>query len=108
MNKALELYEDLYGQWRTYFELWRFNFLDENLNEAHKFSEKLVRLQPEYPQSYIALLASNKKNNASRSIKSKLNSLVPNFTPSMIKNFHSWIREDQAEKIINALKIHIS
>ena len=108
MNKALELYEDLYGQWRTYFELWRFNFLDENLNEAHKFSEKLVRLQPEYPQSYIAFLASNKKNNASRSIKSKLNSLVPNFTPSMIKNFHSWIREDQAEKIINALKIHIS
>ena len=108
MNKALELYEDLYGQWRTYFELWRFNFLDENLNEAHKFSEKLVRLQPEYPQSYIAFLASNKKNNASRSIKSKLNSLVPNFTPSMIKNFHSWIRDDQAEKIINALKIHIS
>ena len=108
MNKALELYEDLYGQWRTYFELWRFSFLDDQLNESQKFAEKLVRLQPEYPQSYIASLASNKKGTSTRSMKSKLLQLVPNFTPAMIKNFHSWIRDDQALKITEALKKHLS
>ena len=108
MNKALELYQDIYGQWRTYFELWRFNFLDDNLNEAQNFAEKLLRLQPEYPQSYIAYIASNKKNTNMKSIRSKLMSLVPNFTPQMIKNFHSWIREDQAEKIVVAIKKHLS
>ena len=40
MHKALELYEDIYGQWRTYFELWRFNFIDENIKDAQKYSEK--------------------------------------------------------------------
>ena len=72
MNKALELYEDIYGQWRTYYELWRFNFIDENTKEAQKFSEKLVRLQPEYPQSYIAFLASHQKGVSTKSIKNKL------------------------------------
>ena len=108
MNKALELYEDIYGQWRTYYELWRFSFLDDNLSDAQMYSEKLVRLQPEYPQSYIAYLASNKKSGTIRSMRSKLTQLVPNFTPPMIKNFHSWIREDQATKIIEALKVHVS
>ena len=61
MNKALDLYEDIYGQWRTYYELWRFNYLDDKIKDAQKFSEKLVRLQPEYPQSYIAYLISHQK-----------------------------------------------
>ena len=107
MNKALDLYEDIYGQWRTYFELWRFNFLDENIAEAKKFSDQLIKLQPEYPQSYIAYLASNKKTSGTKVFKSKLSQLIPNFTPSMIKNFHSWIRDDQANKIIDALKGHL-
>ena len=53
MFKALDLYSDIYGQWRTYFELWRFNFLDNNLDEAKRYSKKLINLQPEYPQTYI-------------------------------------------------------
>ena len=61
MDKALELYEDIYGQWRTYYELWRFNFIDEKMKDAQKFSGKLIRLKPEYPQSYIAYLASHEK-----------------------------------------------
>ena len=44
MFKALDLYSDIYGQWRTYFELWRFNFLDNNLDEAKKYSKKLINL----------------------------------------------------------------
>ena len=107
MNKALDLYEDIYGQWRTYFELWRFNFLDNNQNEFRKYSEQLLRLQPEYPQSYIAYLASHQKGNSVRGAKTKLNQLLPNFSPSMIKSFHSWIREDQADKIIDALRKHL-
>ena len=47
MNKALDLYEDIYGQWRTYFELWRFNFIDDKIKDAQKYSEKLIRLQPD-------------------------------------------------------------
>ena len=108
MHKALELYEDIYGQWRTYFELWRFNFIDENIKDAQKYSEKLIRLQPEYPQSYIAYLATNPKRGSIRSMKSKLNQLLPNFSPSMIKSFHSWIRDDQAEKIIASLRKHLT
>lgn len=107
MNKALDLYEDIYGQWRTYFELWRFNFLDNNQSEFRKYSEQLLRLQPEYPQSYIAYLASYQKGNSVRVAKTKLNQLLPNFAPSMIKSFHSWIREDQADKIIGALRKHL-
>ena len=45
MFKALDLYSDIYGQWRTYFELWRFNFLDNNLDEAKKYSKKLILYQ---------------------------------------------------------------
>ena len=108
MNKALELYEDIYGQWRTYFELWRFNFIDDNNKNAQMYSEKLVRLQPEYPQSYIAYLATHQKGGSVRSMKSKLHQLLPNFSPSMIKSFHSWIRDDQAEKIIDSLKNHLN
>ena len=107
MDKALELYEDIYGQWRTYYELWRFNFIDEKMKDAQKFSEKLIRLQPEYPQSYIAYLASHEKGASIRSMKSKLNQLLPNFSPPMIKNFHSWIRDDQADRIIQSLKKHL-
>ena len=44
MEKALELYEDAYGQWRTFFELWRFSFLDEDSNNSKKYAEKLVKL----------------------------------------------------------------
>ena len=107
MDKALELYEDIYGQWRTYYELWRFNFIDGKIKDAQKYSEKLIRLQPEYPQSYIAYLASHEKGTSIRSMKSKLNQLLPNFSPPMIKNFHSWIRDDQAERIIQSLKKHL-
>ena len=39
--------------------------------------------------------------------KQKLYELIPNFSPNMIKNFHSWIRDDQAQKIILALKVHM-
>ena len=108
MEKALELYEDTYGQWRTFFELWRFSFLDENGDKAKKYSEKLVKLQPEYPQSYIAYLATFEKGNNIKSTKAKLMELLPNFSPGMIRNFHSWIREDQADKIIEGLRKHIS
>ena len=108
MNKALELYEDIYGQWRTYFELWRFNFNDKKIKDAQRYAEKLVRLQPEYPQSYIAYLASHEKSASLRSMKSKLNQLLPNFSPPMIKSFHSWIRNDQADKVIDSLKKHLS
>ena len=108
MQKALELYEDAYGKWRTFFELWRFSFLDEDSNNAKKYAEKLVKLQPEYPQSYIGYLATFEKGNNIKSMKSKLLELLPNFSPAMIRNFHSWIREDQADKIIKSLRKHIS
>ena len=107
MEKALELYEDAYGQWRTLFELWRFSFLDEDSSNAKKYAEKLVKLQPEYPQSYIGYLATFEKGNNIKSMKVKLMELLPNFSPAMIKNFHSWIREDQADKIIESLRRHI-
>ena len=71
------------------------------------YLEKLIRLQPEYPQSYIAYLASHEKGASIRSMKSKLNQLLPNFSPPMIKNFHSWIRDDQADRIIQSLKKHL-
>ena len=108
MEKALELYEDSYGKWRTYFELWRFSFLDDEDEKAKNYAEKLVKLQPEYPQSYIGYLASNKKGTNTKHMKAKLIELVPNFAPAMIRNFHSWIRDDQANKIIERLKIHVS
>ena len=107
MFKALDLYSDIYGQWRTYFELWRFNFLDNNLDEAKKYSNKLINLQPEYPQTYIASLALEENKKKGIPLKRKLMELLPNFTPAMIKNFHSWIREDQATKIIDVLKFHL-
>ncbi len=107
MFRALDLYSDIYGQWRTYFELWRFNFLDDNLDEAKKFSKKLINLQPEYPQTYIANLALEDNKIKGIALKRKLLELQPNFTPAMIKNFHTWIRDDQATKIINVLKFHL-
>ena len=107
MLKALDLYSDIYGQWRTYFELWRFNFLDNNLDEAKHFSKKLINLQPEYPQTYIANLALEENKKKGISLKKKLLELQPNFTPAMIKNFHTWIRDDQAKKIIDVLKFHL-
>jgi adenine C2-methylase RlmN of 23S rRNA A2503 and tRNA A37 len=109
MNKALGLYDDIYGQWRTYFELWRFSFHDDKINDSQRYAKKLFKLKPEYPQSYIAYLASHDpKDSSSKSKKIKLYNLVKNFSPSMVKNFHSWIRSDQAEKIIAALKIHLN
>ena len=109
MNKALDLYDDIYGQWRTYFELWRFNFLDENLKESQKYSKKLLQLQPEYPQSYIAYLTSCNKNDSSIKVKKeKLFNLLAYFVPGMIKNFHSWMRDDQSKKVIESLKFHFS
>tara|TARA_Y100001947_G_scaffold88351_1_gene75097 strand:+ start:997 stop:2013 length:1017 start_codon:yes stop_codon:yes gene_type:complete len=107
MFKALDLYSDIYGQWRTYFELWRFNFLDNNLDEAKKYSKKLINLQPEYPQTYIASLALEENKKKGIPLKRKLMELQPNFTPAMIKNFHTWIRDDQAAKIIDVLKFHL-
>ena len=92
----------------SYYELWRFCFLDDNLIDAKKYAEKLIRLQPEYPQSYIAYLSSHQKGVSIRAMKNKLNQLLPNFVPPMIKNFHSWIREDQANKIISSLRKHLS
>ncbi len=108
MFKALDLYTDIYGQWRTYFELWRFNFLDDNLDKAIEYSKKLIHLQPEYPQTYIACLAVEKNKKKSITFRKKLLELKPNFTPAMIKNFHTWIRDDQSDKIINALKVHLN
>ena len=108
INKALNLNKDEYSKWRTLYELWRFNFMDEKIKEAQKYSEQLVRLQPEYPQSYIAYLASHQKSGSLRSIKSKLTQLLANFSPTMIKSFHSWLREDQADIIITSLKKHLS
>ena len=109
MEKALMLYDDIYGQWRTYFELWRFNFLDEKIKESQKYSRKLLQLKDEYPQSYIAYLAScSKKDSSIQTKKNKLIELVPNFAPGMVKNFHSWLTSDQAEKVIDSLKTHFS
>ena len=107
MLRALDLYSDIYGQWRTYFELWRFNFLDDNFDEAKKFSKKLINLQPEYPQTYIANLALEENKKKGIPLKKKLMELQPNFTQAMIKNFHTWIRDDQAKKIIDVLKFHL-
>ena len=107
MEKALNLYDDIYGQWRTYFELWRFNYLDEKIKESQNYSKKLIQLKPEYPQSYIAyLIAFNKKDSQTKSHKKKLMELVPNFAPGMVKNFHSWLTRDQAKKVEDSLKIH--
>ena len=43
-----------------------------------------------------------------KSMKSKLLELLPNFSPAMIRNFHSWIKDDQADKIIEGLRKHIT
>ena len=53
INKALDLNTDEYGKWRTLYEMWRFNFNDDNMEEARKISKEIVRIQPDYPQSYI-------------------------------------------------------
>ena len=109
MEKALSLYDDIYGQWRTYFELWRFNFFDEKIIESQKYSKKLIQLKPEYPQSYIAYLSSCSKNDVSvREKKIKLTDLVSNFAPGIVKNFHSWLTADQSKKIAESLKIHFT
>ena len=95
---------DEYGKWRTLYEMWRFNFNDDNIEEARKISKEIVKLQPEYPQSYIALLASiDKKNKISDAYVKKIYEKIPNFSSGMIKNFHSWIRPDQSEKLSSAL-----
>ena len=105
LNKSLELYKDNYGKWRSLFELWRFNFIDDNKNEAKKISKQLVQLQPTYPQTYIASLASlEKKSRISEIYKKQLLDLIPNFSSGMIKNFHSWIKPDQAEIIAFELR----
>ena len=107
MEKALSLYDDIYGQWRTYFEFWRFNFLDEKSKEFKYYSKKLIQLKPDYPQSYIAYLISfSKQDSQSKVQKKKLMELVPNFAPGMLKNFHSWLTANQAKKIEDALNIH--
>ena len=109
MEKALTLYDDTYRQWRTFFELWRFNFLDENIKESQKYSRKLIQLKSEYPQSYIAYLAScNNKDSSIQIKKKKLTELIPNFAPGMVKNFHSWLTPDQAKKVSDSLKTHFS
>ena len=38
--------------------------------------------------------------------KKKLQELVPNFSPGMIKNFHSWVTEEQSNKFLEDLKFH--
>ena len=83
MYKALELYDsDIYGQWRTYFELWRFNFIDEILMDAKKYSEKLVRFTARISSNLYSLPRFTSKNGPTRSMKSSLNQLLPNFSPS--------------------------
>ena len=105
INKALSLNTDEYGKWRTLFELWRFNFNDDNMKEARKISSEIIKIQPDYPQSYIAFLASlEKKTKLSEGYVKKLYEKIPNFSSGMIKNFHSWIRPDQSLKLISALK----
>ena len=105
INKALTLNTDEYGKWRTLYELWRFNFNDDNHDEAKRISKEIVSLQPDYPQSYIASLASlDKRSKVSDQYVKKLFEKIPNFSSGMIKNFHSWIRPDQSEKLSIALK----
>ena len=38
--------------------------------------------------------------------KKKLQELVTNFSPGMIKNFHSWITEEQSDKFVVYLNFH--
>jgi tetratricopeptide (TPR) repeat protein len=105
INTALSLNADEYGKWRTLFELWRFNFNDDNMKEARKISSEIMKIQPDYPQSYIAFLASlEKKTKMSEGYVKKIYEKIPNFSSGMIKNFHSWIRPDQSLKLISALK----
>ena len=78
-----------------------------SLDEAKKYSKKLINLQPEYPQTYIACLVVEENKKKGIPLKRKLMELQPNFTPAMIKNFHTWIRDDQASKIIDVLKFHL-
>ena len=105
LNKSLDLYKDSYGKWRSLFELWRFNFIDGKRDEAKKISKQLIQLQPTYPQTYIAALASLEKvSKTSDNYKEKLYTLIPNFSSGMIKNFHSWIKVNQADLIATELR----
>ena len=62
-------------------------------------------MQPTYPQTYIAALASlDKVGKTSENYKKLLYDLIPNFSSGMIKNFHSWIKPDQAEVIALELR----
>ena len=106
-KKLLKLYDDDYGRWRTNFEFWRFNYLDGNLKQASDFVKSLKETEPNYPQTYLAdlITTGSQKKKASKS-KKKLQELVPNFSSGMIKNFHSWITDEQAEKFKEDLKFH--
>ena len=75
------------------------------VNGNKRISKEIVSLQPDYPQSYIASLASlDKRSKVSDQYVKKLFEKIPNFSSGMIKNFHSWIRPDQSEKLSIALK----
>ena len=100
MEKALKLYDDDYGRWRTNFEFWRFNYLDGNLKIASDFIKSLKETEPNYPQTYLAdlITTGSQKKKASKS-KKKLQELVPNFSSGMIKNFHSWIQMNRLKSL---------
>ena len=107
MEKALKLYNDDYGRWRTNFEFWRFNYLDGNIKKASELVKKLKESEPNYPQTYLAdlITSGSLKKKASKS-KKRLLELVPNFSPGMIKNFHSWVTDEQVNRFIEDLKFH--
>ena len=107
MEKALKLYDDDYGKWRTNYEFWRFNYLDGDLKKASEFVKILKEIEPNYPQTYLAdLITTGAQKKKALKSKKKLHDLVTNFSPGMIKNFHSWITDEQSDKFVEDLKFH--
>ena len=107
MDKAYKLYNDDYGRWRTNYEFWRFNYLDGNIEKSQEYIKKLIQAEPQYPQSYIAdLITSGSLKKKANKSKKKLQELLPNFSSGMIKNFHSWVTNEQANKFVENLKFH--
>ena len=107
MEKALKLYDDDYGRWRTNFEFWRFNYLDGNLKHASDFVKSLRETEPNYPQTYLAdlITTGSQKKKASKS-KKKLQELVDNNedavdnTDEIRKIKHSELRKNDINTLL--------
>ena len=67
-----------------------------------------LRTRPRLPRSSNPVNDNTKWTWPSKNpqFSKKLMELVPNFAPGMVKNFHSWLTNDQAKKIADSLKIH--